>query len=277
MKVVLPGWTAGREGAPSGASGMVLGPFRDKHAAGRFIETMDDLFDLCRFHHILVQTPNGTACAYKEMGKCPAPCDGSESLPAYRSRVRAAADFATKDRGWQKAEAERRMQEAATGLDFERAAEEHAEIQRVEALSKPGFRSVRRMEDMRWVVIAPSERRGWARVLFAAAGQITAFADVQADRAREALADLAPALARFAASLPAFDFEDASQELLGLACARSFRPAGRGERRERFIACHGAGPLDLPVREILSAIRQIGRARADESEEVDGAVEVEAT
>ena len=45
-----------------------VGPVRDKHAAQRLIESLEDLFDLCRYHEILVQAPRGKACAYKEMG-----------------------------------------------------------------------------------------------------------------------------------------------------------------------------------------------------------------
>ena len=43
------------------------------------------LRDLCRKHDILVQAPTGQACVYHEMGRCPAPCDGSMTLeePSY--------------------------------------------------------------------------------------------------------------------------------------------------------------------------------------------------
>ena len=66
------------------------GPIRDRTAAGKLIDTVEDMFDLCRYHHILLQTPHGKACAYKEMGKCPAPCDGSVPLEWYHKQIRAA-------------------------------------------------------------------------------------------------------------------------------------------------------------------------------------------
>src|ERR1700722_1280450 len=48
-------------------SGVLIGPLPDKQAANRLIELLTDAFDLCRYHHILVQYPAGKACAYKDM------------------------------------------------------------------------------------------------------------------------------------------------------------------------------------------------------------------
>src|SRR4051794_18047688 len=67
----------------SGQTGVYLGPLEDKHAAARLIELAEDSFDLCRYYAVLIESPRGRACAYKEMGKCPAPCDGSVSMEAY--------------------------------------------------------------------------------------------------------------------------------------------------------------------------------------------------
>src|SRR5262245_60192890 len=59
------------------ADGMYVGPLEDKNDSQKLIEQVEDWFDLCRYYNILVEYPHGRACAYKEMGKCPAPCDGS--------------------------------------------------------------------------------------------------------------------------------------------------------------------------------------------------------
>lgn len=67
----------------SAGSGVLLGPVEDKTAAGKLIEHVENVFDLCRYHNILAETPNGKACAYKEMKRCPAPCDGSVELGQY--------------------------------------------------------------------------------------------------------------------------------------------------------------------------------------------------
>ena len=49
------------EGADVGDGGgeLLLEGKRMKHAAQRLVETLEDLFDLCRYHHILVQAPHG--------------------------------------------------------------------------------------------------------------------------------------------------------------------------------------------------------------------------
>src|SRR3954451_11165654 len=68
-------------------SGLLIGPVEDKHAAARLMQLAEDSFDLCRYYQVLVEAPHGRACAYKEMGKCPAPCDGSISMEQYRRLV----------------------------------------------------------------------------------------------------------------------------------------------------------------------------------------------
>ena len=68
-------------------SGVIAGPLADKHAAARLIALVEDAFDLCRYYQILTEAPNGKACTYKEMGKCPAPCDGSISMEQYHRMI----------------------------------------------------------------------------------------------------------------------------------------------------------------------------------------------
>ena len=65
--------------------GMYWGPYATRGDAAEVIADLEDLFDLCRYHDILDKSPHGQACAYFEMGKCPAPCDGSVPAETYRS------------------------------------------------------------------------------------------------------------------------------------------------------------------------------------------------
>ena len=58
-----------------------------EHAAARLIQLVEDSFDLCRYYNILVESPNTKACAYKEMGKCPAPCDGTIPMSQYHQMI----------------------------------------------------------------------------------------------------------------------------------------------------------------------------------------------
>src|SRR3954470_24171549 len=68
-------------------TGLYLGPLEDKHAAARLIELAESAFDLCRYYPVLIEAPNAKPCAYKEMGRCAAPCDGSVSMEHYRRQV----------------------------------------------------------------------------------------------------------------------------------------------------------------------------------------------
>lgn len=150
-----------REAARERPAGLVLGPIADKHAAGRVLEGVVDAFDLCRYEHILAQAPRAQACAYKEMGRCPAPCDGSEPMTSYRSRTRDACG-ALEDGGAPALRA--RMATAAGAHEFEEAARLRAAGERLERTAR-GATGLRRLERCAWVVVAPGPRAGVARLL----------------------------------------------------------------------------------------------------------------
>jgi len=139
--------------------GMLLGPLPDKHAAGRLVELMEDVFDLCRYHSILVQAPRGKACAYKEMGKCPAPCDGSISMEQYHAMVlRGLAVL--QDPQSAVREHTRRMEAAAAALRFESAAKIKAFVEQLSELGQGAYRHVRPLSDFAFLSL---QRGPWAR------------------------------------------------------------------------------------------------------------------
>ena len=47
--------------------GFYFGPIEDKHAAQKLVHTMESLFDLCRDYSILIQSPRGGPCPWKQM------------------------------------------------------------------------------------------------------------------------------------------------------------------------------------------------------------------
>jgi len=154
--------------APTGA---LLGPLEDKHAAARLIELVEDAFDLCRYYHILLQSPKGKACAYKEMGKCPAPCDGSISMEHYRAMITWSlrvlvdpADFVREQTA--------RMQAAASELRFETAAKIKTLIDQMTGLRKGPFRHVRRLQDFQFLSLQRGPRERTAKVFLITPGDI---------------------------------------------------------------------------------------------------------
>lgn len=226
----FPRWikTAHPGRPPTGQSGTYLGPFPDKHAAGRFIELLEDGFDLCRYHHILVQAPDATACAYAEMGKCPAPCDGSISMDEYRTQVRASAGFAGAGAASSIESLEQRMRDAGAQQDFETAASLRGQLERTQPMTRPPFRFVRDLNDLRLAGVLPSTRDGWKRIFIIVGGAIVPCCDVSMDAPPEALHPVRCAVDD-ALSRSTLSWAEDDIESLGMLADHLFRPANRAE------------------------------------------------
>lgn len=156
---------------PSHKAGRVLGPLRDKQAAARLIELTENLFDLCRYYQILVEAPHGKACAYKEMGKCPAPCDGSISIEAYRRMIDWSAQSLADPRGYVM-ELERRMGQAAGELRFETAGKIKSLLEEANPLGKGPYRQVRALEDFVFLTLQPGYRKQTAKAFLISQGHV---------------------------------------------------------------------------------------------------------
>ncbi len=152
-------------------TGSLFGPLEDKHAAAKLVQLIEDSFDLCRYYHILVESPNARACAYKEMGKCPAPCDGSISTGQYRQLVQWSARTLDEPAEFIR-EQEKRMQAAAAELRFETAAKIKQFVVQLQQLGKGPFRHARRLEDFKFVSLQHGPKPGTAKVFLITGGRI---------------------------------------------------------------------------------------------------------
>jgi excinuclease UvrABC nuclease subunit len=153
-------------------SGVEFGPFSVRKDADRFVETLQDTFDLCRYHHILEQTPHGQACAYFEMGRCPAPCDGSVPMSEYRGTVADAVAFAGGKRQRWFEQTKQKMQAAASEMAFEKAAQLKQQIERAQSIEHAAFRLVRPIEGFRYLVLQRGRTRRRIKPFFVHAGAI---------------------------------------------------------------------------------------------------------
>lgn len=153
------------------ASALWIGPVEDKHAAQRLIELVEDCFDLCRYHNVLVQAPHGTSCAYKEMGRCAAPCDGSVSMESYRQAVAHSAAAIVDPQGFVDRQ-RHRMAELAAQLQFEQAARVKARIDKASELGRGAFRYARPLAEFAFVSVQRGPRQGTAKVFLIHAGGI---------------------------------------------------------------------------------------------------------
>lgn len=158
--------------------GVCLGPFASKRAAEGFIADLVDGFDLCRCQHILRQAPRGPACAYKQMGRCLAPCDGSGSMDAYRRRVEQAAAFAAGRRDDVRRDLAEQMSAAAGKLQFEVAAGLKSRLDRLAELDSPRYALAAPIEQLRYLSVQRGAGVGRARVFVCDRGRLEPGADV---------------------------------------------------------------------------------------------------
>jgi hypothetical protein len=138
-----------------------VGPFATRRGAEDWRHLLEDAFDLCRYHHVLEQAPDGQPCAYFDMGRCPAPCSGRVSLDAYRRTMADAMNFTAGHYQARLAALRATMEAAAKSLEYERAASIKQTIERVSAaLERPQYKYVADLRECRWLVI---QRGGPAR------------------------------------------------------------------------------------------------------------------
>lgn len=157
----------------------VFGPFPDKAKADRWIETARDAFDLCRYRTILAQAPDGRACAYKQMNKCPAPCDGTVEMGIYRNGVSRAVQAIRSPAAFID-ELSAAMKQHAGRLEFEQAGKVKTRLTTFGQLAEGPYRGVRPIEAFDFVSIQPGPRRNTAKIFVltaSALGEIAAVTD----------------------------------------------------------------------------------------------------
>ena len=259
-----------RQAAEGVASGFgpttLIGPVADKHAAKRLGEGLDDVFELCQFPAELAKAPDGCACAYKEMGRCPAACDGSEPMSDYRARAREALGFAD-DPARTAGAIEAEMAAAAAGADFERAGVLRDKFARIEKLHKGGLRHAGSLGRFALGLVLPGERRGWARIGVFAGGEVRWVADVRADGANDAWGWAEGVFAEAAGT--AFELHAASADRLGLICHHWFMPERRGRRRRFAVLDLRKGATRRGFASAVRAAAEPGTGKPSEGTDED--------
>ena len=243
-------------------TGALLGPLEDKHAAQRLIQLVEDAFDLCRYYQILVEAPRGQACAYKEMGKCPAPCDGSVSMEQYRRLVewsrKVLADPADYVR-----EQDRRMRQAATELRFETAGKIKAYVDQLSQLGHGPFRHVRPIGDFQFLSVQSGPRPATAKLFLVMPGSVEPLLGVT-DAAAVKASEVMRAALSAAAERPAGPIDAAGAERVGVVTHHLFA---------RKAAPGALLPLaTLDEKSIAKAVRDAAKQPAAAEVEDEGVV-----
>jgi excinuclease UvrABC nuclease subunit len=182
---VLPRWIC--TSSPFAKDGPAIGPFVSRSVCTQLIELLEDLFDLCRHYDILQQTPNGQACAYFEMGKCPAPCDGSIPLDRYRQMVSDSIVFAAGDSQPFRSRVADRMREAAGQLEFERAATLKQTLERADRIGMKAYRFARPAEQFNFLIVQRAGGRSRVKPFYVRRGHISEGEVVTAKELQEAV------------------------------------------------------------------------------------------
>ncbi len=145
------------------SEGPFIGPWNYHKEAQRALETLWDLFDLCRHPEQLRRTPHGRRCPYADMGRCDAPCDGSVPPQAMDTRTADAWRFLRGETDRTAAVLHERMQSHARGQRFEQAAQVKQQLAVVEEWNRRT--RWRTQPDTHWnlLCIIPATRRKASR------------------------------------------------------------------------------------------------------------------
>lgn len=208
--------------------GRLIGPFATRRLADQWADMLVDAFDLCRHPEIMAQVPRGAACAYFEMGRCSAPCDGSSPMDDYRAAVDAAVRFSLSDRGARLTPLREQVSQASVALAFEKAASIQRTLDRVKAVAnKDENRHVSDAWGDRWLILQRagprrrSARGNRVRPFFVRAGAVTVGEPVD-------LTDVSTAAADWLASCqplpegPSVEVDDAAARFEGLWLVAKF-------------------------------------------------------
>ncbi|MCK4342874.1 MAG: hypothetical protein KAY37_14260 [Phycisphaerae bacterium] len=149
------------------ASGLFIGPWPTHKACQEALDGLQDLFDLCRHPEQVRKSPHGLRCAYAEMGRCDAPCDGTAPLEAYRARCRAAWLFAAGAVDAWIAGAAERMKRAAKEQKYELAGQVKQQLGFAHTWQTQWAPRVRPAEQLNYLFVLPvTRRRAWKLHLF---------------------------------------------------------------------------------------------------------------
>jgi excinuclease ABC subunit C len=139
-----------------GAANDLFGPFPSRNAADTFLESLLNLFELRRCTEDLHPDPDFPGCVYSEMKKCMAPCFKGCTDQRYAQEAAAVHAFLATRGQSLIAELSRDRDAASSDLDFERAAEIHARLTKVESAITGLPATVHALAKLNGIIVQPS-------------------------------------------------------------------------------------------------------------------------
>jgi hypothetical protein len=132
------------------------GPFPSRAAADRYCDAVLDLFKLRRCTEDLTPYPDHPGCVYQEMNKCLAPCNQActpQGAAAYAAEAAAVEDFFATHGESLLTQLTAQREQASASLDFERAAQLHAQFLRVKSAATLADPLVQPIPNLRVVIL----------------------------------------------------------------------------------------------------------------------------
>jgi len=245
--------------------GIYAGPVADKHIAHRLIELIEDAFDLCRYYSILLEAPHARACAYKEMGKCPAPCDGSISLAQYRRMIEWSAATLADPREMIRQQTDR-MTKAAAEQRFEIAGKIKTFIDQLSNFGKGAYRHARLLRDFAFITLQPGPKTGSVKLFLILPGIIEEIAALT--REPERPSELLRTIFTAAEDNAHATLDTVGVERMGIVAHHLFSP-----KQSQGIFVPLADLADPSGKTLLKAYKTVARIeRAEEEVESEGVV-----
>lgn len=132
------------------------GPFQSRASAERFADEALKLFLLRRCTDDLDPNPAHPGCVYSEMKMCLAPCYKGCTDQRYAEESSAVEQFLASRGESRLVPLRTQRDQASTDLEFESAAQLHAQVQRIESIRALAPELVRPLSQLRAVILQPS-------------------------------------------------------------------------------------------------------------------------
>jgi len=139
-------------------SGQYWGPFVSRRLAVNCVEVLQNVFDLCRCPEILEKAPAAAACAYAQMNRCAAVCDGSTPAEDYRLVVEQAKDFLNNGPQAGLELWKQQMQKYSNELQFEKAQQIKDKIREIKKLLTTAYRWMRPLDEFLVLAFQPGPK-----------------------------------------------------------------------------------------------------------------------
>jgi len=249
----------------SDGSGLSFGPIPGRTTARCAVSALEEMFDLCRYYDVLRQAPHGQACAYKQMGKCPAPCDGTIDMAAYHQQIRAATYYlcntGSARNDWNKT-IEVQMRRTAAKMEFHTAAALKNKLAEAGIFNSPDLHYADRLD--RWACLSfqYGQTDKWIEPFLIRPGGIQIWPQVRTRDLDESCRDWFSRIAVIKGEVPTANFPPS--EIFALACYHFHRSRDAGcyillrelsdpEALEQRLNAWLAGKRPVDVTEVTSA------------------------